>query len=108
MIFRNAGVPCGTCGGKPLPVFRFARNLVQKKRARGSLLLSLLWRELENGKRFSAACFAGDPQLDEKIKKSYMYGTGTRGTQVPVQVQVPVKTSNQFLKNNLKKVLLDV
>ena len=34
-----------------------------------------------------------------------MYGTGTRGTQVPVQVQVPVKTSNQFLKNNKKSIV---
>ena len=70
VIFRNAGVPRETCGGKILPVFRFARNLVQKKRARGSLLLSLLWRELENGKDFSAACFAGDPIWIEKNQKS--------------------------------------
>ena len=69
-FFVQLWVPCGTCGGKPLPVFRFARNLVQKKRRQPSLLLSLLWRELEHGERFSAACSAGEPQLDEKIKKS--------------------------------------
>ena len=68
IFFDPNWVPCETCGGKILPVFRFARNLVQKKRARGSLLLSLLWRELENGKDFSAACFAGDPIWIEKIK----------------------------------------
>ena len=94
-FFVQLWVPCGTCGGKPLPVFRFARNLVQKKRRQPSLLLSLLWRELENGKRFSAACFAGDPCVP---KNHFSAPSKSNSLYIPVTCNMTYIHSYSFIR----------
>ena len=69
MIFRNAGVPRETCGGKIFPIFRFARNFNAKevKAAFASFKPTLTGIVKREG--FFRRMFRGGPNLDRKKSK---------------------------------------